>query len=68
MKPIGFICDICGGDTSSSSGYPLTHCHGKKMCPNCFQEWQKGLIVITEDGRIISDAERQLNLEANGII
>ena len=44
MNHIGFICDICGGDTASSSGYPLTHCHGKKMCPNCFQKWQKGLI------------------------
>ena len=66
--PIGFICDSCDADISSSSGYPLTHCKGKKLCPDCFQKWQKGLIVITEKGRIISDAERQLNLEGNGII
>lgn len=50
LKPnrivIGHICDICNSDVSSSSGYPLIHCKGKKMCPDCFQKWQKGLIDL----------------------
>ena len=43
---LGLICDICGSEVSSSSGYPLVSCHGKKMCPDCFQKWQKGLVKI----------------------
>lgn len=42
----GLLCDICGSEVSSSSGYPLVHCRGKKMCPDCFQKWQKGIVKI----------------------